>query len=416
MSAASNTIIEIIVDQHFEEASFLWSQRDAAVTAPNYLLEDLADLDERVEAHIDGLRVAGDYGWALCEAALDADEPGTIFTGSIIAFESGDKDRIDQVIGVGSKSRAAFRGMVSGLGWLDDRQFNSIIGGLVRANSASYRSLGIAACGIRRADPKSYLESAIQDSDLFLKARALKAVGELKRQDLLPQLRDHFQHEDHACRFAAAWSALLLGDRSALDTMSAFVHSRSAFTLPAIKIALRIVDGQTARIWLKALSKNPEQRREVLIGTGITGDPDYVPSLIKQMEKPQLARAAGEAFSMITGVDLAYEDLENEWPEGFEAGPNDDPEDEDVEMDADEDLPWPDAAPIQQWWEQHKGEFGTGTRYLAGSPVSPEHCTHVLKNGMQRQRNAAALELALSQPDAPYFNTKAPGIWQVKRM
>ena len=32
------------------------------------------------------------------------------------------------------------------------------------------------------------------------------------------------------------------------------------------------------------------------------------------MTIPDLARVAGEAFSMITGVDIAYEDLEVEWP------------------------------------------------------------------------------------------------------
>ena len=42
---------------------------------------------------------------------------------------------------------------------------------------------------------------------------------------------------------------------------------------------------------------------------------------------------------MITGVDIAYEDLEGAWPEGFVAGPTEDPEDENVAMDPDEDLP-----------------------------------------------------------------------------
>jgi len=59
-------IIESIVSQHAEEAAFLWLLRDLAVAAPHYSLQDLADLDERVEAHIDGLRVAGDPGWVFC--------------------------------------------------------------------------------------------------------------------------------------------------------------------------------------------------------------------------------------------------------------------------------------------------------------------------------------------------------------
>ena len=41
------------------------------------------------------------------------------------------------------------------------------------------------------------------------------------------------------------------------------------------------------------------------------------------------------------GVDLAYQDLEGDWPEGFHAGPTENREDEDIAMDPDEDLPWP---------------------------------------------------------------------------
>jgi uncharacterized protein (TIGR02270 family) len=234
--------------------------------------------------------------------------------------------------------------------------------------------------------------------------------------DLLPQLQNNFQHEDSACRFAATKSALLLGDQSALDILSAFVLTQSEYTMPAMQVALRLVDAQTARNWLKAQSKNPEQRRQMLTGTGITGEPAYVPMLIKQMRNPKTARVAGEAFSMITGVDLSRENLEGEWPEGFEAGPTDDPEDTDVELDPDENLSWPDAERVLQWWGQHGEAFPAGNRYLAGSPVSPMHCTHVLKKGYQRQRQAAALELALSQPDASYFNTRGPGPWQIKRL
>lgn len=416
MCAAASAIIEEIVEQHFEEASFLWSQRDAAATATNYTLPDLTFLDERIEAHVDGLRVAGDYGWALCEAGLDPQDPGTVFTSSIIAFESGDKERIELIVGISNESRATFRAVASGLGWMNNQRFNSIIMGLVSAKSRRYRRLGIAACGIRRINPKTYLDQAANSSDLFLKALAFKTVGELNRTDLLPLLQKNFQNEDHACRFEAARSALLLGDMSATETLGSFVLSSSEYTLPAMQVALRLVDGPTARNWLRTLSKDPALQRLVLTGSGVVGDPAFMPMLLKQMTRPEMARAAGDAFSMITGVDLAGEHLEGEWPEGYEVGPNDDPEDENVDMDPDEDLAWPNAELVAQWWEKNKGVFTAGTRFLGGSPVSVDSCTQILKTGSQRLRQAAALELALSQPDAALFNIKAVGSLQMSRL
>ena len=154
----------------------------------------------------------------------------------------------------------------------------------------------------------------------------------------------------------------------------------------------------------------------MLTGVGFTGEPAYIPMLIKQMEKPDLARVSGGAFTLITGVDLYLESLAGEPPEGFDAGPNDDPTDDNVEMDIDEDLPWPNATLVRNWWENNKGSFVMGTRYLAGQAVSPAHCKLILGDGMQSQRYAAALELALSQPDAPWFNTLAPGSRQLRHL
>ena len=130
------------------------------------------------------------------------------------------------------------------------------------------------------------------------------------------------------------------------------------------------------------------------------------------MAVPELARVAGEAFRLITGVDLAYQDLEGEWPDGFEAGPSENPEDEDVALDADEDLPWPDPVLVQQWWDANKARYRNSQRYLMGEQISVEQCSSILRNAFQRQRSAAALELALMQPEIPLFETRAPGLRQ----
>ena len=47
-----------------------------------------------------------------------------------------------------------------------------------------------------------------------------------------------------------------------------------------------------------------------IIMAGAIGDPEFIPWLIDQMKILPLARPAGEAFTLITGVDLAYRDLE----------------------------------------------------------------------------------------------------------
>ena len=92
--------IAAVVGQHAEEAAFQWLLRDSAVSAPHYDLADLAKLDGRVEAHIDGLRIAGDEGWNLCAEALERQEAGEVFAAGVLALKSKDQSRLEKVFAV----------------------------------------------------------------------------------------------------------------------------------------------------------------------------------------------------------------------------------------------------------------------------------------------------------------------------
>jgi hypothetical protein len=65
---------------------------------------------DRIEAHIDGLRIAGDDGWELLKETLGWEEAGEVFVGAVLAFETGVEERIQAVLEAGS--------LVSALGWL----------------------------------------------------------------------------------------------------------------------------------------------------------------------------------------------------------------------------------------------------------------------------------------------------------
>ena len=133
------------------------------------------------------------------------------------------------------------------------------------------------------------------------------------------------------------------------------------------------------------------------------------------MSDDTLARLAGEALTLITGADLSVLALERRRPADFESGPNDDPDDANVNMDPDEGLPWPDQAKVQAWWDANSGRFTPGVRYFMGAPVTREHCIGVLKNGYQRQRILAAHYLCLLDPGTPLFNTSAPA-WRQQKL
>lgn len=404
-------IIETVIAQHAEEAAFLWLLRDAACGESHYRLKDLAKLDDRVEAHLDGLRIAGDEGRPVCEEVWALEDAGEVFAASELAFENSDPELIARALEAAASAPELSRGAVSALGWLPWEQASRHIGTLLGSGDAYLRRIGLAASVAHRRDPGDALTAALADGDPLLKARALRAVGELGRGDLLPEVRPEVMAEDEGCRFSAAWSGALFGDLTAVAILKSFAGS-PAFGEKSVGTAVRRMPMRTARAWLEELLASAPHARVALKGFGALGDPSAVPLLIELMTIPELARLAGEAFSTITGVDLAYEDLEGERPQGFEAGPTEDPEDEEVAMDPDENLPWPNGGKVSRRWDRDKGAFQGGNRYLLGRSVAEEGLQWALRNGYQRQRTAAALELALMHPGEPLFETRAPGARQ----
>jgi len=416
MSAA---VIPHIAEQHVEEAAFLWILRSYAVHAPHYRLKDLAKLDNRVEAHLDGLRIAGPTGAELCEAALEIGEAGEVFAAGLLALESKDPQRLAKVISVAETSLEASKGLISAFGWTEPAKLSGTVKQLLESKSSFHQLLGISACAIHRVNPGNILGKLIKDmtASAPLCARALRTAGELKCQELIYPIQDCFNAKEPLIRFWAAWAAILLGNRSqGIEALKTFVVTANTGEFPnALPVLLRAMPIEEAGNLLKGLAQYPKRQRDLVAGTGMIGDPVYIPWLIKQMEIPELARLAGESFSFITGADISYEDLDADKPEDFESGPTEDPADANVELDSDEDLPWPDPVKIHAWWNAKGQAFQNGQRYLLGAPITEAHCRKVLREGFQRQRAAAGLELALMKTDEVLFEVRAPG-WRQQRL
>jgi uncharacterized protein (TIGR02270 family) len=411
--AVGSTIISV----HAEDAAIHWLRRDHAVGQPHYNLADLAKLDGQVEAHLDGLRIAGDTGWRTCVDELRWRESGEVFMAAVLALEEGNDEKIECALQVLGYSYHLQRSFVSACGWIAESRISRPLRDFWNSGDAQRRYLALAACAIHRTNCSSMLRPAIEDDDTQLRARALRAAGESGRTDLIDNTRDAMDGVDERSRIAAAWAtARLVRDERAVSLLRTIVEHEPETSYRELQLTIGRLDLDKAQDWISSLASVPESHRSAVVASGFLGSIELVPWLIERMHEPQLARVAGESFSMITGVDIAYQDLDAESPEGFEAGPNDDPADENVEMDPDENLPWPNRAAIADWWVKHRDEFKPGVRYLLGRPIDDEPwLEHVLRHAYQRQRAAAALELAIRHPTEPLFNVAAPA-WRQKKL
>jgi uncharacterized protein (TIGR02270 family) len=302
----------------------------------------------------------------------------------------------------------ALPGLVSALGWVRVgwEQARGPAAELVRSAEPVLAAAGIRGFAVSRQDPGPALEIALRARDPLVASAAVRAAGELGRSELLPALRWHAAHSGGDVRGWAAWSGALLGNSDAAEALAVTAEVNGPRSDAMAATAARSMAPECRNAWLGSLRRIGRTRLAAVV-VGATGDPGDVPWLLEVMGDPRSARAAGEAFTSITGADLALLDLEGSEPEGFEEGPTDDPNDEDVAIPSDSALPWPEPDAVARWWRAHAGEFAAGRRCLAGAPISREGLHRALREGKQRQRLAAAEELKILTRAGPLFECRS---------
>ncbi len=153
-----------VVEQHAREVDFLWSMRDAAARSFVHDLRSLAGADERVEANLDGLRIAGDEGWEVCKVLLsDPDaEAGAVFAAAAVAVERGDLEGIAAVLDLGGEVPGVMRGIVSAFGWISYDRVAPLLDAMLDDESPpDLQWIGLSAAAAHRRDPGAALDNAL---------------------------------------------------------------------------------------------------------------------------------------------------------------------------------------------------------------------------------------------------------------
>jgi uncharacterized protein (TIGR02270 family) len=336
-----------------------------------------------------------------------------MFACCVLAIETGNPERVVSILSSpAGEAYDALQHAIAALCWAARREATECVDWLRQVDVPQLRAIAIAAMGARRADPGALLEAALADPSPLLRARAYRTTGELGRTDLTAPISSGFKDDDPECRFWSAWAAARMGAAEPLDVLADIAWEGGPRAEQALDLLMRRLEVARANAWLRDLAGLPERRRSVIRATGVIGDPIYIPWLIERMNEPAATRLAGEAFSMITGVDLAYRDLDVRPPTDVQSGPNDDPKDENVALDEDDRLPWPDPAKVGDLWTKNKARFSVGTAYFLGKPKASADWLEALSDAFQRQRRAAALELAIRQPNWAMFEVRARGRMQ----
>lgn len=395
-----------ILEEHIEEADFLWQQRMNAISDRVYNLDDLAEIEERLLAHLDGLVLGEKEAWKLLEPKLTGGDVGEVFTAAFVAFDSNDLSRIDLVKKTFAEAEG---GVLSGICYALMHTMSVEVENFLHNSLNTYDGRNLAAIidslSFRRVSiDADKLQTFLNNKDPKIVSAALRAVGRLRASQLLEETERLLENEIIAVRIYAVKTGLLLGSKKALDACRRMVVSCIEGTDQFVEYLGLMGMADDMNIFMDVL-KNPGLIRNAVKALGLSGNVSTIESLIKCASEPELSRLAGESFSMITGVNLKKEKLINEKPQEQKITSSTEEDGEEFVTDPDEDLPFPDCEKLNAWWQSNSAKFDKRVRYRNGQPHSKQVLIDILKNGILPYRHYAAFELALIDPAYQYLET-----------
>lgn len=413
-------ILADVIEEHLEETGFLWGQRQAALDSRDYVLAELAELEERLAAHVDGLLVGGEEAWGLAGPRLTGDDAGEVFAAAFLALQSGLEPRLDWVMTVFREvDGEGMQGIYDSLCHTSFAGVDDLLLPLLRAEDVMRQALAADILSFRRYPVPLYFLEPLSKSDYpEISAIAIRAMGRLRDTKALDAVNEMILSQG-AEPFVAneAWrTGLLLGsDLVAPQCRLALQHNTEMAGDALIMLA---INGDVRDLPLLAAAlREGKLARKAAMALGTLGAQGGIAPLIGCLADPELGRLAGESFCRITGIDLERAGLARETvaeaavPAGAD---QDEDDDDDYVADKDEDLPFPDPEKIKEFWAKQEKVFSRETRYRYGRPYAREVLADVLLQGALPERHNAALELAVLCPGRPLLETRAMAGLQMK--
>ena len=100
MYMAQAEIISDVIEEHFDEAAFLYQSRLQALASHRIGLSAFRRIEQRLLAHLDGLLVGGEMAWRLVEPNLQGPTRAAVAIAAYVACGLGEDPYIEQLYAV----------------------------------------------------------------------------------------------------------------------------------------------------------------------------------------------------------------------------------------------------------------------------------------------------------------------------
>ncbi|NMO20033.1 TIGR02270 family protein [Pyxidicoccus fallax] len=401
-------VLEDVLEEHLDEASFRWLQWERALEAPDFNLTDTAAREEQLAAHLHGLVLGGTEAAAsLLWPALDSGDASRITAAAYVLLSQGQAEvLLNFMQGASSEVRAAVRRAVEvsaspGLG--------SHVLPLLKRDDLSLQAHVLEAMTFRHEAPPELLTGYFLHDEPRARMAALRASDALPEDTVRRLLPGLLESEHPGIRAAAMEAGLTAGARGAWEACRQAVRACNAHT-PQAMVLLALFGNDADTALLVDMLGTRDMRPHALWALGFSGRLVAMEACLALLEDPLVARLAGEAFSAMTGLPL--EGLHalppGEQPEGAPPSPE---QQEDLDADLvprpEDELPWPCIGAVRYWWKEARPRFHAERRYLNGQLLEGPVLLEALTHGPMRRRHVLAREFAIRSQGRHRIPTRA---------
>ncbi len=396
MYMAQAEIISDVIEEHFDEAAFLYQSRLQALASHRIGLSAFRRIEQRLLAHLDGLLVGGEMAWRLVEPNLQGPTRAAVAIAAYVACALGEDPYIEQLYAVLRDAPSPiFCGVRDALRHTGSHDAVDSLSRWLYAAHPSLRAAAVDALSFRRAEiPLNVLTELLADHSALVRQSATQAVGRLRLRSLTPRLRELFDDKESAVRDSALEAAALVGEPSVSERCKRLAVSGDQSAGLAFTLLGRLGEASAvSEVFAPELAK-VEPLREAVLALGPLGDAQALPLLLPLAEKRTYAGLVTVVTERLLGVDLVARKIAAPPP------PPQDPRDELDEISV-EGLPICEPRKLAELLTAECARLPK-SRLCLGTAYGPEPLTQLISQGPMAQRTSAAFELALQRPEAPY--------------
>ncbi|MCK6434246.1 MAG: hypothetical protein L6Q68_14625 [Aquabacterium sp.] len=349
-----------LLEVHAADLAFLWEQRRDALTSRRHTLREFAELNGRIEAHLQGLLIAPpDALLALLQPQLASDDRGEAFAAAYALLRLDQPTISTLVLDAFEHARGpALAGLCDGL---SAAPFSLVAGQLQRVLDQAEPGTAAAAAAVLAnhrllTRHSARLPELLVHDDPRVCELAWRAASSIDARDpgvdrpYARALAHPSPRVRHAAWAAAAWT----GQAQALPRLREATEQGDPCALHWLAVVGSAGDVPLVQRAALALNDAPACCRVL----ARLGHPSGLNALVRWMNNDDIVRAAaaGEAFERITGIEVHGE--RRTFPV------TEDADEFDREMAP---LVWmPDVAKARALMDRHGHDWAAGERWCQG--------------------------------------------------